>query len=416
MFCTIFVTLHTKWGAFMDTMLKVASQFIRALTFVEVEEINRSCPDSSCLNLFLPTHQFSFPWSYREMLTLFPPDSVVSVTDRLLASYRFIGLKDSILIIGPFRSHSLRRYEASIRLAECHAESTLLEHYMKYFNSLPYVSDETIRIVTRNIMIALYGESHSVSERHIDMSTHHTESTFSISGAPKATVESIESRHSLEEFYMSQVAKGDFESAFMAYQKLSRDSTPAGNTMNIEGFAIIRTLTRLAARNGGVPAAGIHTITEAYRARFDNTNVDERQNLVNQFISDVCAIVRRYHTLSFSQPICQAVEYISRNLSEAITLESIAAETGISPTWLSKKFHQETGQTVIGYITRERMRTAADYLAFTNMSIQEVSAGVGIVDSNYFTKLFKQTYGIVPKEFRKNPQYVRLATEASEKK
>ena len=399
----------------MDITLSVASQFIRALTFVDVEEIDRSYPDPDCLNLFLPTHQFSFPWTYKEMLTLFPHDSVVTVTDRLLASYRFIGLKDSILVIGPFRSRSLRRYEASARLAECHAESNLLEPYMKYFNSLPYVSDETIRIVTHNIIVALYGESHSVSERHIDMSSHHAGPIFPLSGSSKATVGSIESRHSLEEFYMSQVAKGDFESAFWAFQKLSRDSTPAGNSMNVEGFAIIRTLTRIAARNGGVPAAGIRTITESYRARFDSTKVDERQNLVNQFISDVCAIVRKYHTLSFSQPICQAIEYISRNLSESIALDAIAVETGLSPTWLSKKFHQETGQTIVSYITQERMRSAADYLAFTDMSIQEVGASVGILDSNYFTKMFKRAYGVVPKEFRKNPQYSRLTAGISEK-
>ena len=399
----------------MDTPLKIASQFIRALTFVDVVEIDRTAPGPDYLNLLLPTHQFSFPWNPKEMLVLFPCDSVTAITDRLLVSYRFIGLKDSILVVGPFRSRVLRRYEAAARLAECHADSTLLEPYMKYFSSLPYLSDEIIDIITQNIIIAIHGEARSVSEHRIDMSTHRSYTSLPTSNLSLASVESIESRHSLEDFYMSQIAKGNFETALKAYQKLSRSSTPAGKSLDIEGFAIIRTLTRIAARNGGVPSAAIHTLTEAYRSRIHNAREEEMQGLVNHFIREVCSIVRRYHTLSYSQPICQAVEYISRNLSETLTLESISAETGLSPTWLSKKFHQETGQTIVNYITQERMHCAADYLAFTNMSIQEVSASVGILDSNYFTKLFKRTYGIVPKEFRKNPQYARLATVTSDR-
>ena len=55
------------------------------------------------------------------------------------------------------------------------------------------------------------------------------------------------------------------------------------------------------------------------------------------------------------------------------------------------------------------MKTAADFLAFTDMSIQQVSSAVGIPDSNYFTKLFKHIYGVIPSEFRRAPMYAHTS-------
>lgn len=398
----------------MDIKLKIAAQFVQALTFVNVLEIQRTRPDLESLNFFIPSLQIPLPWITEEMQDFFPCDSVVTLTDRLLATYRFIGLQDSIVIVGPYRSSTLRRFEASAVLDACHLPSSLLERYMKYFNSLPYVSEETMQIVTHNILIALHGEARSISERKINMNTLRPNLPSEALSSAQARVESIENRHSLEEFFMSQISKGNFEVAFSAYHRLSRESTPVGASGNntVEAFAIIRTLVRIAARNGGVPAAGIHAITEAYRARFNNAKKDEeRKNLVNQFLSDVCTVVRRYHTLPYSPPICQTIEYISRNLKEPLSLETIAEETGLSPTWLSRKFHQETGQPIIHYITQERMHCAADYLSFTDMSVQEISESVGVNDANYFAKLFKRFYSLTPSEFRKKAHHPQSLAE-----
>lgn len=392
----------------MDNSLRVAIQFIRAFTFANVVEISRSQSIPESLHLFLPTHQLPLPEDSDQVLALFPCDSIVTVKDRLLASYRFIGLQDSILIMGPFRSQTLRRYEASEQLKICHADSDLLEHYMRYYNALPYISEETANIATENLLITLYGEAHGVSEHHIDMSTHHTTTLDSALPTPFVTVDSIQSRHNLEEFYMAQIEKGDFARAYPAFQQLSRQSTPVGASMDIEGFSIVCTMTRIAAREGGAPAAGLHTITEAYRSRIRHSNqADEIQNLVYQYIREICAIVRRNQTMPYSQVICQTIEYISRNLNSSLSLDSIADEIGISPAWLSTRFHNETGHTLTNYIMRERMRTASDYLAFTSIPVQEVSTSVGILDNNYFTKVFKKFYHMTPTEYRMQHKHGR---------
>lgn len=392
----------------MDISLRVAFQFIRAFTFTNIVEVNRADSFSDSLHLFLPNHQLPIPESQEQLRNLFPKDSIVTVKDRLLASYRFIGLDDSVLIMGPYRTQTLKRYEASEQLKTCHVDDELLEHYMQYYNTLPYISEETANTATENLLIVLYGEAHSVSEQQIDLSTHLAADSDVASSPAFTTAESIQSRHNLEEFYMAQISKGDFSTAYPAFQQLSRQSTPAGATMDIEGFSIVCTITRIAAREGGAPAAGLHTINEAYRTRIRHSEqADEIQNLVYQYIREICAIVRRHHTMPYSQLICQAIEYISQNLSNSLSLDNIANEIGISPAWLSTKFHNETGYTLSNYIMRERMRTASDYLAFTNIPIQEISMSVGILDNNYFTKVFKRFYGMTPTEFRTQHKYGR---------
>lgn len=47
------------------------------------------------------------------------------------------------------------------------------------------------------------------------------------------------------------------------------------------------------------------------------------------------------------------------------------------------------------------MQHAANSLIKTNQSIQEISASVGIYDSNYFVKIFKKEFNLTPTAYRK---------------
>lgn len=57
--------------------------------------------------------------------------------------------------------------------------------------------------------------------------------------------------------------------------------------------------------------------------------------------------------------------------------------------------------TPLNYLRKVRMENASSLLLSTEYSIQEISVMVGIMDANYFVKLFKKEYGETPSEFRK---------------
>jgi len=97
--------------------------------------------------------------------------------------------------------------------------------------------------------------------------------------------------------------------------------------------------------------------------------------------------------------IRQVHRYIEEHLDEA-SLHSIARHVYLNPTYLSKVYKSETGQSLSDYIFRRRMERAAELLGSTNRKVYEIARELGYVKPSYFIKLFKDYYGLTPQEYR----------------
>ena len=101
-------------------------------------------------------------------------------------------------------------------------------------------------------------------------------------------------------------------------------------------------------------------------------------------------------------PIIKKVcSYVDENLSSDISLDTAADFAGVSPFYLSKLFKEEKGETFINYISDKRLEKSRQLLEQTELSIKEITAEVGYNDQNYFSRIFKNKYGLSPKEYRK---------------
>jgi two-component system response regulator YesN len=70
---------------------------------------------------------------------------------------------------------------------------------------------------------------------------------------------------------------------------------------------------------------------------------------------------------------------------------------------LSRKFKEKTGVGLNEYMVIFRLKKAKEFLLTRDkMSICEVAFHCGFNDSNYFSWLFKKTYGVTPSQYRKN--------------
>lgn len=67
-----------------------------------------------------------------------------------------------------------------------------------------------------------------------------------------------------------------------------------------------------------------------------------------------------------------------------------------------KKIKELTGLGIMEYVTRKRMSTAAGLLARTRMHISEIARKTGYPDNQYFSKVFKQHFGMSPRDYRNN--------------
>ncbi|MDG0789586.1 helix-turn-helix transcriptional regulator [Cohnella ginsengisoli] len=73
----------------------------------------------------------------------------------------------------------------------------------------------------------------------------------------------------------------------------------------------------------------------------------------------------------------------------------------ISARHLSRIFKEELGQSLVDYVTRERMLTAEGLLKTTLFNVKEVADLTGYQSVHYFTRVFSDRFGMPPAEYRK---------------
>lgn len=97
----------------------------------------------------------------------------------------------------------------------------------------------------------------------------------------------------------------------------------------------------------------------------------------------------------------KALSYIEENFSqETLSLNSVASEVNVSPSYFSAIFSREKQMTFVEYVTGKRMDKAKKLLRQTQMHTGEIAQEVGYKDPHYFSFVFKKTQGCTPREYR----------------
>ena len=97
----------------------------------------------------------------------------------------------------------------------------------------------------------------------------------------------------------------------------------------------------------------------------------------------------------------RAVNMLQEFYTSGITLEEIADKLQITPEYLGTQFHKEMGVTFSTYLKQVRMSKAKELLIGTQLKLYEIAEKLGYSDSKYFSKVFKETFGQLPAEYRK---------------
>jgi AraC family transcriptional regulator of arabinose operon len=97
-----------------------------------------------------------------------------------------------------------------------------------------------------------------------------------------------------------------------------------------------------------------------------------------------------------------ALAFISAHYTEEIALKEIARASGLSVSRLAHLFRAETGTTPQDYLEEKRLSKAQQLLDLTPQSVKEVAHGVGYNSAAYFTRRFKEKFGMSPRAFRES--------------
>lgn len=96
----------------------------------------------------------------------------------------------------------------------------------------------------------------------------------------------------------------------------------------------------------------------------------------------------------------RALQYITDHFDQPLSIQSLADELEVSPSYFSALFSKCMGIGFHEYLTRFRVEEARQLLTATRRPINEIAVTVGYADQSSFTKAFKRVTGITPYRLR----------------
>lgn len=96
--------------------------------------------------------------------------------------------------------------------------------------------------------------------------------------------------------------------------------------------------------------------------------------------------------------------YIENNYSDELTRDMLAERICMNKYKFSKIFNERFGQSIKSYVNNIRVKKAAELLKNNrDLRIADIAVTVGYKNIMHFERVFKEIYGVSPKEYRSNP-------------
>lgn len=211
-----------------------------------------------------------------------------------------------------------------------------------------------------------------------------------------------------EKNLMQSIRKGDWKEA----EKWNHlvDTTGKSGTLSNNPFrqsqimfiAFITMVTR-AALDGEVSEELAYAMSDSYIQASENAkSVEYIERLKIRALRDfVNAVNHAKSSPPYSRAVRKAITYMRSHMQEKITLKLLAKETGLSSSRFSHLFREETGQSPIEYLRKEKIEVAKSMLLESEYKIYEISEILGFTNESHFIKTFKEYVEITPGEYRK---------------
>ena len=131
----------------------------------------------------------------------------------------------------------------------------------------------------------------------------------------------------------------------------------------------------------------------------------EESRLLHVIVEKVMAITCPEKEIDFQasqREIIHGVhDYLIEHISERTTIEELSREFLMNTTTLKKAFKDVYGTSIAAHMKKHRLELAADMLVQTDDGIAQIAKAVGYESQSRFTTAFKEAYGILPTEYRK---------------
>jgi YesN/AraC family two-component response regulator len=116
-------------------------------------------------------------------------------------------------------------------------------------------------------------------------------------------------------------------------------------------------------------------------------------------------LLREYRNDECDKLTAKILDYISENLT-TVSLSEAAEHFNYHPKYFSALIKEKTGNNFQSILIDLRLRKAAAYLEFTDISIAEIGGLIGYKDNSSLFCNFKARFGKTPADFREKTRSV----------
>ena len=344
------------------------------------------------------------------------PQTLYKATDALKRAYLSLLLPDTdppaLLFVGPYLSSKITEREI-LELGERRGISPKNQRYLsEYYSGLPVLTEDSRLLIMLETFCERIWQTPSFAIVDLGAECLPYEplsEPLSYGREPiddsLVNIKAIEKRYEFENEMIEAVSRGQIHKEKLiraAFSEMMFERRLSDLLRNAKNYGIImNTLLRKAAEQGGVHPLHLDRASSAFAAKIEQLSAaSEISSLMCEMFRSYCHLVRDQTTKGYSPVIRKTVLLIDSDLSADLSLRALSERQNISAGYLSAMFRQETGQTLSEFVRERRIRHAARLLHKTNLQIQTVASHCGIMDVQYFSKLFKKQMGKTPKEYR----------------
>ncbi|GIO16625.1 hypothetical protein J19TS2_61800 [Cohnella xylanilytica] len=183
------------------------------------------------------------------------------------------------------------------------------------------------------------------------------------------------------------------------FAELEREESPVA--IRKAAQHLLLSIYSAALEGSGGSGADSESVEEALRSLDRAPRLQELRAELARRLREATDAIREARRDGNRKPVELAKAWIREHLGEDITIKRVADRVYMNPTYFCEYFKLQTGETVLDYVTRQRMEKAGELLlADPAEKLQDIAVRVGYQDVKYFGKLFKQWAGVSPSKYR----------------
>lgn len=316
---------------------------------------------------------------------------------------------DDVILVGPIFSTPSSDFTLHNFMKEWAVSPEYREEIAQFLANTPSVSFNRFLQTLAYLYLCL-------NDEHIDIYRHfHLNDTKLINGFSQLhsnlVYESKENQnyhntYHFEQEQMRLIQNGDTEGlkALLNTSSGLLAGTMADNALRQEKNTFIASvaLVTRSAIAGGMDMEQAYQLSDIYIQECERSqSISHIVKLENNMLVDFTdRVANSKIPQGMSQEIFRCVQFITQNINAPIQVSDVADHIGKSRSYLCSKFKKELGFDISRFIMRCKLEEAKSLLTHSDKTLSEISNYLCFSSQSYFQNVFKQKFGLTPKQYR----------------